>query len=186
MPRGPRGLDAPCRGATRNGERAPSPVRTTPIALLSRRNLGVWTALADAGDRPAPTPPGGRSGANSSRPHGASFFDEIVDGTRLLRTQVEEALGELVALGLVNADSFAGLRALLVPSDRRRSLGGQKRRRRTALFGIEDAGRWALLRRKAASSAAPLAQRDDPEAVEHVARALLQALRRRLLASDRA
>lgn len=33
--------------------------------------------------------------------HGASFFDELVEGTGLLRTQVEEALAELVAFGLV-------------------------------------------------------------------------------------
>ena len=78
--------------------------------------------------------------------HGASFFEEIVEGTTLLRTQVEQALAELVAQGLINADSFGGLRALLVPSDRRRTFDGQKRLRRTALFGIEDAGRWALAR----------------------------------------
>jgi len=156
-----------------NGERAPSPVRTTPIALLSRRNLGIWTGLADARDRPAPSARAADV-AQFVEIHGASFFDEIVEGTGLLRTRVEEALGELTALGLVNADSFGGLRALLVPSDRRRSLGGQRRRRRTALFGIEDAGRWALLRRKATSSPAQLAQRDDAEAVEHVARTLLK------------
>ena len=50
------------------------------------------------------------------RQQGASFFDEIADGTGQLRTQVEEALAELVALGQVSCDSFAGLRALLVPS----------------------------------------------------------------------
>src|SRR5205807_5732445 len=45
---------------------------------------------------------------------------------------------------LVSADSFAGLRALLVPSDRRRPLGGGYRRRgRIAPFGVETAGRWA-------------------------------------------
>ena len=53
------------------------------------------------------------------RTHGASFFEELVEATGLLRPQVEEALGELVALGLVTSDSFGGLRALLVPSDRR-------------------------------------------------------------------
>ena len=35
------------------------------------------------------------------RVRGASFFQELVDGTGLLNTQVEEALGELVAWGLV-------------------------------------------------------------------------------------
>ena len=129
-----------------NGERAPSPVRTTPIALASRRNLGIWSALApDGGDV--------RLTSNAQQvvefitAHGASFFEEIVEGTTLLRTQVEQALAELVAQGLINADSFGGLRALLVPSDRRRTFDGQRRLRRTALFGIEDAGRWALVRR---------------------------------------
>jgi ATP-dependent Lhr-like helicase len=164
------------------GDRRPSPVRTTPIALLGRRNLALWTALVPASDGATPA---SRAGAVASfiAAHGASFFEEIVDGTGLLRTQVEEVLGELVALGVVNCDSFGGLRALLVPSDRRRPFptqAGHKRRRRTALFGIEDAGRWALVRRKpsppgaddrspAAASAAASA-----DTVEHVARTLLK------------
>ena len=79
------------------------------------------------------------------RAHGASFFDELVDGTGLLRSQVEEALGELVALGLVSSDSFGGLRALLVPSGERRPIAGAHRRRRTAKLGWkrQAAGRWS-------------------------------------------
>lgn len=84
--------------------------------------------------------------------------------------QVEEALAELTAHGLVNADGFVGLRAMLVPSDRRRSTGSQTRRRRAALFGIEDAGRWALIRRPTVVTPAPV----DVEVVEHVAHALLK------------
>ena len=155
-----------------NGERAPSPVRTTPIALASRRNLGLWARLAGESSTGALTSRATRTLAFIGT-HGASFFDEIVDGTGLLRTQVEEALGELVAHGLVNSDGFGGLRALLVPSDRRRSFDGQRRMRRTALFGIEDAGRWALVRR-APAAAAPREGTDDPEIVEHVARTLLR------------
>jgi len=148
------------------GDRTPAPVRTTPIALLARRNLALWTALAAAGDGVSPSGRG-QQVAGFIGAHGASFFEEIVDGTGLLRTQVEEALGELVALGRVHCDSFGGLRALLVPTDRRRPLGRGTRRRRTALFGIEDAGRWALVRRKARVEGAP-------DSVEHVARTLLK------------
>ena len=87
--------------------------------------------------------------------------------------QVEEALGELATHGLVNADGFVGLRALLVPSDRRRAAGaqpsGQKRRRRTALFGIEDAGRWALVRRHALTT-----QEEGSGVIEQVVRTLLR------------
>ncbi|HSD41179.1 MAG TPA: DEAD/DEAH box helicase [Burkholderiales bacterium] len=157
------------------GDRSPTPVRTTPIALLGRRNLPLWTALAATGEG---APRSTRAGqiAEFIGAHGASFFEEIVDGTGLLRTQVEEALGELTALGVVNCDSFGGLRALLVPGDRRRdwgrrgpspAQGDHKRRRRTALFGIEDAGRWALVRRRPGTAG-------DPEIIEHVARTLLK------------
>src|SRR5262249_19790613 len=69
-------------------------------------------------------------------------------GTSLLRTQVERALGELVALGLASSDSFAGLRALLVPTNERRPLReGVRPRRRHASVGIEAAGRWTRVAR---------------------------------------
>ncbi|MFN3566693.1 MAG: ATP-dependent DNA helicase, partial [Burkholderiaceae bacterium] len=153
------------------GERAPAPVRTTPIVLASRRHLGVWSRLARDGHDVSLSSRAERV-LQFIAAHGASFFDEIVDGTGLLRTQVEEALAELAALGLVNSDSVAGLRALLVPTDRRRGFDGGRRMRRTALFGIEDAGRWALARRQAAGDSGSAT--DDPEVVEHVARTLLR------------
>jgi len=95
-----------------------------------------------------------------------------VESTGLLRTEVEEALAELVALGLVNSDSFGGLRALLVPSGERRPLAGGRRRRRTAKFGMEEAGRWALSRRPRPAKSVPSAHAAS-EHVEHVARTLL-------------
>src|SRR5262249_12662442 len=104
---------------------------------------------------------------------GGSCCDEIVEGAGLLRTQVEEALAELVALGLVNSDSFAGLRALLVPSAERRPLAGGRRRRRTVNFGMEDAGRWALAR-QARSAAPEIGTVGETEASQHVARTLLK------------
>jgi ATP-dependent Lhr-like helicase len=161
-----------------SGERAPSPVRTTPIALASRRNLAIWAALARDGTG-APLSSRAQRVVEFVTEHGASFFDEIVDGTGLLRTQVEDALGEAVAQGLVNADSFGGLRALLVPSERRPSLDGRggersRRLRRTALFGIEDAGRWALARPKRTAAVGSREAEDDPQIVEHVARTLLR------------
>ena len=100
---------------------------------------------------------------------GASFFDELVEGTGLLPSQAEESLAELVALGLVNSDSFGGLRALLVPSERRRASGGLRRRRR-ALFGMDSAGRWALVRRERAATP----ERADADTIELVARGLLR------------
>jgi ATP-dependent Lhr-like helicase len=46
---------------------------------------------------------------------------------------------------MVTSDGFAGLRALITPSSKRKPLGGGQRRHRTVPFGIESAGRWALL-----------------------------------------
>ena len=91
----------------------------------------------------------------------------MVAGTGLLRSQVEDGLAELVALGMANSDSFGGLRALLVPSEQRRPIGGARRKRRTVTFGMEEAGRWSLARR-------PVALQGEAAAVEHVARTLLR------------
>lgn len=127
-----------------NGEPARSggPVRATPIAFLLRAHRATWQALRPLGESPRLSAPAAALAAYL-RAHGASFFDEMTTGAGLLRAQAEAALGELVAAGLMHADSFSGLRALLLPADRRRAHG--HRRRRAALFGLEDAGRWTLL-----------------------------------------
>src|SRR6185295_1997139 len=84
-------------------ERTPSPVRTTPIVLTARRNLPFWTALPSSPDEIVLSSRASQVREHLSE-HGASFFEEIVDGAGLLRVQAEEALGELVAQGLVTAD----------------------------------------------------------------------------------
>jgi ATP-dependent Lhr-like helicase len=93
---------------------------------------------------------------------GASFFHELAPLAGLLPTQVELALAELAGLGVVTSDSFAGLRALITPSSKRKPLGGGRRRHRTAAYGIESAGRWSLVDRAAEVS------------VETIARSLLR------------
>jgi ATP-dependent Lhr-like helicase len=149
------------------GETRAAPVRSTPITLMTRRNAAFWTSLS-APDEAIRLSARAQAVVDCIRQYGASFFDELTAGTGLLRSQVEEALAELVALGLVTSDSFAGLRALLVPSGERRPIPGGRRRRRTVNFGMEDAGRWALARRPAAQQG-----QGDTQAIEHVARALL-------------
>jgi ATP-dependent Lhr-like helicase len=154
-------------------DRAGGPVRATPIALLQRRNLEAWIALAGRSTDAQPPALSSRAQlvAEHLAAHGASFFDELLSGTRLLHVQLEEALGELVATGLVHSDGYSGLRALLVPSSKRPSATRRRHARRSALFGIEDAGRWALVRKRGVKTdaAAP-----DEEAVERVARTLLR------------
>jgi ATP-dependent Lhr-like helicase len=70
---------------------------------------------------------------------GASFFPDIVRGAGGLKAEVETALWELVAAGLVTADGFDNLRALIDP--RRRGGHGSGRRARPR----DSAGRWARL-----------------------------------------
>jgi ATP-dependent Lhr-like helicase len=123
--------------------RKAGPIRATPIALFRRDRGEIWRTLAGQPDAAATSlSHAGRAVFEALEQRGASFFGDLVNATGQLRSEVEKALGELVACGLVSADSFAGLRALLVPSDRRRPLGAYRRRVRTAPFGVETAGRW--------------------------------------------
>jgi ATP-dependent Lhr-like helicase len=73
------------------------------------------------------------------RQRGASFFADIVRGTGKLKSEVEAALWELVAAGLLTADGFDNLRALIDP--KRRSGQGTGRTARPR----HSAGRWSLL-----------------------------------------
>ncbi len=162
-------LTPPANG---NGRaRAPTPVRSTPIALLDRRRLAHWIVLSPQTSAAAPSPRS-QSLLVCLRAHGALFFGELAETAHLLRPQVEEALGELVALGLVTSDSFAGLRALLVPSSRRKPIAGAKRRGRVLAFDIENGGRWALIHRAWQTGGAD--EQPRAAATEHVAKVLLQ------------
>jgi ATP-dependent Lhr-like helicase len=158
----PRG--APCRA------HPVAPVRSTPIALLERRSVPLWLLLAGAPSDPQPSPQA-QVVLDCLAAHGALFFDELTEASHLLRSQVENALGELVALGVVNSDSFGGLRALLVPSAQRKPMMGVKRRGRVLSFGMENAGRWSLIRRESTKT---IGEPVIAAAVEHVARTLLR------------
>jgi ATP-dependent Lhr-like helicase len=76
---------------------------------------------------------------NFLRQRGASFFADIVRGTEKLKAEVETALWELVAAGLVTADGFDNLRSLIDP--KRRAGQGSGR----AIRPRHSAGRWAIL-----------------------------------------
>ncbi|HEX2493157.1 MAG TPA: DEAD/DEAH box helicase [Steroidobacter sp.] len=174
---------------TADSERGAAPVRSTPIALLARKHAHFWS-LSTEPSRTQLTSKA-QQVAELLRTHGASFFDEIVENAGLLANQVEEALAELVALGMVNSDSFGGLRALLLPSNRKRPTArDSRRRRRIAIFGMQDAGRWTLVRRGGSSmrsagwaenssagsslQSSALNRASEAEALEHICRTLLR------------
>jgi ATP-dependent Lhr-like helicase len=169
------------------------PVRATPIVLLPRRSVPVWAGTAASAGEVQDTPVSSRAQAvlDTLRDEGALFFDELMHATHLLRTELEDALGELVAAGRITADSFAGLRALLVPAAKR-DAHRHRRLRRHMLTGVEDAGRWSLVRSSSPFSPSgrrwpegtdegaglakpqPSAAKPDPETLEHIARTLLR------------
>ena len=143
---------------------APKGAAAAPPRCARRRSCCCRAAMPRSGAACAPLPVDDtRLGARERRvvdhlaAHGASFFDEIAEGTRLLRSELEDALADLVARGRVHCDSYAGLRALLLPASKR-SAPSARRRRGAALFGIEDAGRWALVRQAEPIDAAPAAR----------------------------
>ena len=126
-----------------DGAGAGASLRAAPIVLLPRREAPLWSTLTTASRDDAALHWRARRVAEFLAARGASFFDEIEHGCRLLRAEVEEALAELVVHGRVTCDSFAGLRALLVPASKRGAPA--TRGRRAPLFGMADAGRWALI-----------------------------------------
>ncbi|WP_171016004.1 DEAD/DEAH box helicase [Ramlibacter sp. 2FC] len=148
--------------------RKTGPIRGTPVLLCERDALAHWQRVGGDAAQEPPLTAKAREVLEALRTHGASFFADLQHDARLLGTEVEQALAELVAQGLVTCDSFAGLRALVMPAELRQRL----RRRRPGHDAIDDAGRWSLTRRPRAVAQAPGALADPH--VEHIARVLLR------------
>ncbi|PNE54751.1 ATP-dependent DNA helicase [Paraburkholderia fungorum] len=178
-------LDELCRAGkivwTRLTERArgaAGPVRSTPIVLLPRAQVRVWSALIDPSKQPELSARA-QLVYDTLAQHGAMFFDELLTEVSGLRMELENALGELVAAGLVNSDSFAGLRALLKPAAKRSTYSSSRRVRSGAFIGgMDDAGRWALVNRQTVAAAPETSparrQQFAPETLEHIAMTLLR------------
>ncbi|MCY3558226.1 MAG: DEAD/DEAH box helicase [Chloroflexi bacterium] len=172
------------RLTTRSARRAPT--KTTPVALTLRRD---FRSLLAAVRRPAPIPAARGRSAPEPQPdvaeqmhadggaasqilrmlneRGALFFDELVDGTRRIATDVESGLRELVASGLAHADGFQGLRQLIRPNrrSRRPRYGGGG-----VFIGEGPAGRWAALPPSIPATTDP---EEADELAERIARILL-------------
>ncbi|MGB8986004.1 MAG: DEAD/DEAH box helicase [Candidatus Sulfotelmatobacter sp.] len=128
-------------GAPAPRQRRVIPTSVAPITFFVREDADWMT----------PRHPGAQPGANNGLGHGAqlvldflrqrgaSFFAAIVRGTGKLKAEIETALWELVAAGLVTADGFDNLRSLIDPKRRAGQGSGRTTRPR------HNAGRWALL-----------------------------------------
>ena len=100
------------------------------------------------------------------REHGALFQADLGTVTRRLPGEVEEALWDAVARGLVTADGFQAVRSLLFPKRTFRTADRRRLRRGGAGIAARSAGRWSLL-------PAMLATEDADELVEAEAEQLL-------------
>ena len=123
-----------------------NPVRSSPISLFSRSHLPHWLCLSSAPGH-VELSPDTRRVLDLLVQRGALFFGELMQQRDLLPSRIEQALAELTGLGWVTADSFEGLRALLVPQEKRVPFAEATRKRHhRAITSLEYAGRWSLLR----------------------------------------
>jgi ATP-dependent Lhr-like helicase len=137
-----------------------------PISIFPRDDAG-WLLTTFCDDSTQDDPARWLSAVAQTLRHylverGASFFADLVRSTALLPAEVEDGLWELVAAGLVTADGFDNLRALIDP--RRRRAEGRERIRRPRYVS----GRWTLLRPTTSSNVT------REECVDSVVRQLLR------------
>ena len=156
--------------------RTSTPLRSTPISVFDRENLASWLELSCT-QPPTQFTPDTELVLKGLARSGAMFFSELVRLTKLLPSRVAQALGELTARGWVTSDSFEGLRALLIPSEKRAPFAEPERKRRhKTVTSVEFAGRWSLLRKPPVSTpeAGEDLSRASDEAIEMFARVLLR------------
>jgi ATP-dependent Lhr-like helicase len=145
----------PATGDTSPPEQQPAgrggavPSRATPLAFTLRDNLGWWLRASRGASAPLlPGEGAARDVLEALRARGALFYDDLVAITGRLRVEVEEGLWDLVSRGLVTADGFGSVRALLTARERwakraARPRGGRLRRgARESVVGAE--GRWSI------------------------------------------
>jgi ATP-dependent Lhr-like helicase len=126
--------------ALTDGKRRVIPTSVAPITFFVREEADWMIPRRESDDvQPPGLSPDAGTVLQFLRQRGASFFADIVRGTAKLKAEVETSLWELVAAGLLTADGFDNLRALIDP--KRRSGQGSGRTSRPR----HSAGRWSLL-----------------------------------------
>jgi ATP-dependent Lhr-like helicase len=111
----------------------------TPIAIVPRRHAETW--------RPVPVDTVAEPGVMASRvlqalrAQGAMFTADLELVTGLMPVQVEQAVGELIARGLVTSDAFSPLRWLIRPESEKRR---KQRRGRRGVAQPGLLGRWSV------------------------------------------
>ncbi len=119
------------------------PTRVAPVTFWLREDAGWlpgWHGGTSAKGAGPPLSHAAQEALQVIENRGASFFADVQRFTGRLPAEVEDGLWELVAAGIVTADGFENLRALIDPKRRRGEGRGRSTRPRHAV------GRWALLR----------------------------------------
>ena len=130
--------------AITSGGRRVIPTSVAPIAFFVRDDAD-WMAARrghhqdDGGPQAQALSAAARDVHGFLRERGASFFPDIVRGTGRLKAEVETGLWELVTAGVITADGFDNLRALIDPKRRAGQGTGRSARPR------HSSGRWSLL-----------------------------------------
>jgi ATP-dependent Lhr-like helicase len=127
--------------AVQSRQRRVIPTSVAPITFFVREEADWMTPRHPGGDHAdgRGLSPSAQTVLDFLRQRGASFFADIVRGTGKLKAEIETALWELVAAGLVTADGFDNLRSLIDPKRRAGQGSGRSARPR------HSAGRWAIL-----------------------------------------
>ena len=156
-----------------SGGRRVIPTRVAPIAFFVRDDAD-WMAARrgqdknDDGQQALGLSAGAREVHAFLRERGASFFPDIVRGTGRLKAEVETGLWELVTAGLITADGFDNLRALIDPKRRAGQGSGRSARPR------HSSGRWSLLYAGGPADRASNRAEDRDRALEAICGVLLR------------
>jgi ATP-dependent Lhr-like helicase len=150
--------EAPSRGLT--------PSRATPITLMIRDDLAWLLAAARGATCPAVPGPGRtRDVLDALAARGALFQTDLAVATGRLPGEIEDALWDGVARGLLTADGFRAVRSLFAQRSLAQTALGRHRLRRGGQLASRTAGRWSLL-------PSPMADCDPDELAEAVAEQL--------------
>ena len=138
--------------------------RVVPISIVRRADLS-WLLPVAPGSAEAFARGDAQLVFETLSEHGALFLQDLIALTGLLPSQLDEALAELAALGLVTADGFDPIRGLIAPS-RKHPTRRRSRRRSTTSAAANRGGRWSRF-------PGPFAAQPAGDRVERWARQLL-------------
>ena len=123
------------------------PTRVAPIAFFVREDAD-WLRPLHPGAENSSTSflsPVAQSLLGLLKQRGALFFPDMVRATGKLKAEVETGLWELVAAGLVTADGFENLRALVTPKNATGGASIPGLRMAKVRRPRHASGRWSLL-----------------------------------------